>query len=187
MSFNLLLQELYLKNRRGLGSNSLVGHFIKVEGFQDDPNCFNWTLNQFKLPTRTSYLWRCFWLQENCSAPFSCKALVPACGPNGTWLTFPKTSGATARAQKLPDFQPCKRPPWMPINAEAVCVPPTSGISRCHGDINRAGCALSSALKLLLTVHCVLSMLFLGRADWFGIVALRRRREQIQTNSFSIS
>ena len=61
----------------------------------------------------------------------------------------------------------------MPINAEAVCVPPTLGISRCQGDINKAGCALSSALKLsffLLTVYSV--MHFLGRGDAHGIVAI---------------
>lgn len=40
----------------------------------------------------------CFWLQENCRAKLSCKAQAPACGSKGTWLTFPKTSGATARA-----------------------------------------------------------------------------------------
>lgn len=45
----------------------------------------------------------------------------------------------------------------MPINAEVVCVPPTLGVSCCQGDINKAGCALSSALKHLLSpVDCLL-------------------------------
>lgn len=48
----------------------------------------------------------------------------------------------------------------MPINAEVVCVPPTLGISHCQGDINKAGCALSSALKHLLSpVDCLLRAL----------------------------
>lgn len=45
----------------------------------------------------------------------------------------------------------------MPINAEAVCVPPTVGISCCQRDINKAGCALSSALQpLVFPVDCLL-------------------------------
>lgn len=31
---------------------------------------------------------------------------------------------------------------------QRLCVPPTLGVSCCQGDINKAGCALSSALRL---------------------------------------
>lgn len=79
----------------------------------------------------------------------------------------------------------------MPINAEAVCVPPTLGISRCQGDIHKAGCALSSALKLLffflLTAYCDLSVHFLGRGDRCGLLSRRAYDDTSKHTSSNIS
>lgn len=50
-----------------------------------------------------------------------------------------------------------------------VCVPPTLGISRRQGDINKAGCALSSALKLLL-FSCWLFTASSPCTSWEGLM-----------------
>lgn len=149
-----------------LGPTSMVGHFFHVAVFQTSQSYYNLMQNNIKPipPLEEMAYW----------GVFDCKRIA---GPS--WVVKLGSQRVSPRAHDWHfqrPLEPQSEPKSCRISSSVsgplecpsmprMCVPPTLGISCCRGDINKSGCALSSALKPLV-FSCWLFTASSPRTSW---------------------